>query len=89
MMFPEFFVALIKGSHVCACFNLYQLRFQLLDASCVEVVALIRRVSLRLVAKMSDRFLEQRIDTKFCVKLGKNASDSCEMLSEEYRGESI
>jgi hypothetical protein len=43
----------------------------------VKVVALIRRVYLfvRLVAKMSDRFLEQEINIKFCVKLGKNASD--------------
>jgi hypothetical protein len=42
---------------------------------------------LRLVAKMSDRFLEQRINIKFCVKLGNNASDTYEMPSEAYGGE--
>jgi hypothetical protein len=42
---------------------------------------------LRLVAKMGDRFLEQRINIKFCVKSGKNASDTCAMLSEVYGGE--
>jgi hypothetical protein len=41
-----------------------------------------RVVFLRLVAKMSDRFLEKRIIIKFCVKLGKNASYTCAMLSE-------
>jgi len=30
---------------------------------------------------MSDRFLDQRINIKFCVKLGKNASDTYSMLS--------
>jgi hypothetical protein len=38
---------------------------------------------------MSDRFLEQRIDIKFCVKLGKNASDTCAMLSDAYGGEAM
>jgi hypothetical protein len=47
----------------------------------MEVVALIRRVFFRLVAKMSDRFLEQRINIKFCVKLGNNKSNTCVMLS--------
>jgi hypothetical protein len=46
-------------------------------------------VFLRLVVKMSDRFLEQRIDIKFCVQLGKNASGICEMLSEAYGGEAM
>jgi hypothetical protein len=36
---------------------------------------------------MSDRFLEQGINIKFCVKLGKNASDTCTMLYEAYGGE--
>jgi uncharacterized metal-binding protein len=40
-----------------------------------------------LIAKISDRILEQQISIKFCVKLGKNASDTCEMLSEAYGGE--
>jgi hypothetical protein len=38
---------------------------------------------------MSDRFLEQRINIKFCVKLGKTASDTCAMLSEAYEGEAM
>jgi hypothetical protein len=36
---------------------------------------------------MRDRFLEQLINIKFCVKLGTNASDTCEMLFEAYGGE--
>jgi len=55
----------------------------------VEAVAQIKRVFLRVVAKMSDRFLEQRINIKFCVKLEKNASDPCAMLSEAYGGEAV
>jgi len=38
---------------------------------------------------MSDRFLEQRVNIKFCVKLGKNTSDTCAVLSEAYGGEAI
>jgi len=38
---------------------------------------------------MSDRFLEQRINIKFCVKLQKNASDTCAMLSEAYGGDAM
>jgi hypothetical protein len=34
-------------------------------------------------------FLEQQISVKFCVKLGKNASDTCEMLSNAYGGEAM
>jgi hypothetical protein len=33
---------------------------------------------------MGDRFLEQRINFTFCVKLGKNANDTCAVLSEAY-----
>jgi hypothetical protein len=36
---------------------------------------------------MSDRFLEQRVNIKFCVKLAKSASNTCVMLSEAYGGE--
>jgi hypothetical protein len=43
---------------------------------------------LRLVAKTSDRFLELRMNIKFCLNLGKNASDTCAMLSEAY-GEAV
>jgi hypothetical protein len=39
---------------------------------------------LRLVAKMSDRSLEQWTNIKFWVKLGKNASDICTILSEAW-----
>jgi hypothetical protein len=38
---------------------------------------------------MSDRYLEQRINSKFYVQLGKNASDTCEMHSETYVGEDM
>jgi hypothetical protein len=34
-------------------------------------------------------YLEQRINIEFCVKLGKNASDTCVMLSEAYGGEDV
>jgi hypothetical protein len=47
---------------------------------------LVNRVFLRLVTKMSGRFLEKRIVDAFCLKLGKNASDTCAMLTEAYRG---
>jgi hypothetical protein len=49
----------------------------------MEVVALIKR----LVAKMSDRFLEQRINIEFCAKLGKNASHTYAWLSKAYMGD--
>jgi hypothetical protein len=55
----------------------------------VEDVALIILVFLRLIAKMSDRFLEQRINIKLRAKLGKNASDACAMLSEACGGETM
>jgi hypothetical protein len=35
----------------------------------MEVVALKRRVFLRIVAKMSDRYLEQRINVNFLSKI--------------------
>jgi len=35
---------------------------------------------------MSDWFLEQQINAKFSIKLGKDASDTYEMLSEAYKG---
>jgi hypothetical protein len=38
---------------------------------------------------MSDRFLDQRINIKFCMKLGKSARDTCAMLSEAYGGEAM
>jgi hypothetical protein len=53
------------------------------------LVALIRHVFQRLVARMNDRFLEQRMNIKCCVKLGKNANDTRAMLSKAYRGEAV
>jgi len=38
--------------------------------------------------KMSDRFLEQGLNIKFCVKLRKNAIDTCAVLYEAYGGRS-
>jgi hypothetical protein len=38
---------------------------------------------------MSDRYLEQRINIKFCVELERNASDNCAMLYEAYGGEAM
>jgi hypothetical protein len=40
---------------------------------------------LRLIAKMSDRFLEQRI----CLNLGKNASCIYVLLSDAYLGDAV
>jgi hypothetical protein len=44
---------------------------------------------LHLIAKMNDWFLEQHTNIKFCVKLGKNASDTCAVLSKTYGGEAM
>jgi hypothetical protein len=30
-------------------------------------------------------FLEERLDIKFCVKLGKHTSDTCKVFSGVYR----
>jgi hypothetical protein len=38
---------------------------------------------------MSDRFLKQQFNFKFCVKLGKNASDACAVLSKAYGGDAM
>jgi hypothetical protein len=50
----------------------------------MEVVAVIIPFSISLVTKMSDLFLEQRFNIKFCVTLGKKANDTCAVLSEAY-----
>jgi hypothetical protein len=34
--------------------------------------------------KISDRLLEESINIKFCVKLGKSASETLHMLTEAY-----
>jgi hypothetical protein len=89
--FPEWFYCATWSwwKYVCGCFNVHQLRFQWINASYVEDMAFIRRVFLRLVAKMSDCFLEQWINIKFCVKLGKNESDTCAVLSEALKTSSV
>jgi hypothetical protein len=46
-------------------------------------------VFLCLVAKISDRFLEQQINIKFGVKSGKNAGDTYEKLSEAGGAEAM
>jgi hypothetical protein len=38
---------------------------------------------------MSDRFLEQAINIEFCLKLRRNANDTCTVLSETYGGEAV
>jgi hypothetical protein len=38
---------------------------------------------------MSDRFLEQRINIKFCVNLEKNGTDTCATLSKAYGREAM
>jgi len=54
----------------CLCnFTLHQLRFQRINTGYVKAVALMRWVFLRLVAEMSERFLEQRGNIGLCVKL--------------------
>jgi len=42
-----------------------------------------------LVGKISDWVLEQRINIKICVKLGKNASDTGAVLSKAYGEEDM
>jgi hypothetical protein len=50
---------------------------------------LIRRVFIHFVTKMSGHFLEEQISIKFCVKLGKNRSDNCAVLSKAYGGKTM
>jgi uncharacterized metal-binding protein len=38
---------------------------------------------------MNERYLWKKIDIKYCVKLGKNASDTCAMLSDNYGREDM
>jgi hypothetical protein len=46
-------------------------------------------VFLQLIVKRGDQFLRQQINIKFCVKLGKNASDTCAVLSSTSGGEAM
>jgi hypothetical protein len=41
------------------------------------------KMYLYLIAKMPDQISEKRINIKFCVKLGKNASDTCALIMAE------
>jgi hypothetical protein len=38
---------------------------------------------------MSDRLLEQRINIKFCAKLGKSANETLQMLTEAYGSDAM
>jgi hypothetical protein len=38
---------------------------------------------------MSDRLLEQSINTNFCAKLGKSASETLQMLTEAYGADAM
>jgi len=38
---------------------------------------------------MNDQFLGQQISIKFCVKLGKDASDTCAIFCEAYGREAV
>jgi hypothetical protein len=38
---------------------------------------------------MGDWFLEQQLNITFCVKLRKNASDTCTVFSKAYGGEAM
>jgi hypothetical protein len=39
--------------------------------------------------KMSDRLLDQRINIKFCAKLGKSTSETLLMLTEAYGADTM
>jgi len=56
----------------------------------MKVTALIRRVYFYVSShKMSDRFLEQRINFQFYVMLGFNVSEICTVLFEAYETEAV
>jgi hypothetical protein len=38
---------------------------------------------------MSDRLLEQRINIRFCAKLGKSVSETLQMLTEAYGSDAM
>jgi hypothetical protein len=46
-------------------------------------------VCFRPGGKMSDRLLEQRINSKFCAKLGKSESETLQMLTEAYGADAM
>jgi hypothetical protein len=84
---------LLKGSHatwsyyrhVWKYFNLHQIWFQHTNTRfCGSCDADTTCVFLRIVADMGYLILEQRINIKFCAKLGKNASDTCAILRQVF-----
>jgi hypothetical protein len=46
-------------------------------------------VCFRPGGKVTDRLLEQRINIKFCAKLGKSASETLQMLTEVYGADAM
>jgi hypothetical protein len=46
-------------------------------------------VCFRPGGKMSNRLLEQRINIKFCAKLGKSARETLQMLTEAYGADAM
>jgi len=67
---------------------LHQLLFQRINISCVEVVALKGRVYFNVSArKWVVSFQSAELKLNFCIKLIKNACETCAMLSEVYGGE--
>jgi hypothetical protein len=46
-------------------------------------------VCFRPGGKISDRLLQQRINIKFCAKLGKSASETQQMLTEAYGADAV
>jgi hypothetical protein len=46
-------------------------------------------VCFRPGGKMGDRLLEQRINIKFCAKLGKGASETLQMLTDGYGADAV
>jgi len=66
---------LITPSRNFARFNLHQLQFQRTKASCVEVVALIRRVCFYTSSKNEWSVFRTMNDIKFCKKLDKLSLD--------------
>jgi hypothetical protein len=74
---------------VCAYFNLqYQFRFQFIDTQLCWSSG-ISKMSFYVSLQKWVQFLEQWINIKFCMKLGKSSNDTCEMLSKAYGGETM
>jgi hypothetical protein len=70
-------------------FHLAHFMISMHDTCCVEVLVLIRHVFLHLITKLSYPLLEQQTSIKFCVKFGRDTSDTCALLFEAYGGETM